>query len=158
MRQTKSIKDSKTKQVHLLRYEDINGAGRLFGGKLVAWIDEVAVITARRHSEMKVTTVAIDHLQFINPVFLDQLVIIVGCVTYVGNTTIEVRVDTFLEELCGKKSKVNRAYVSIVALDANNRPSPVPFDIMPESDEEKTEWEDALERVELRKQRRLEGL
>ncbi len=157
MRPTKSIEDSRTEQVHFLRYEDINGEGRLFGGKLVAWIDEVGGITARRHTQMKVTTAAIDHLQFKHPAFLNQLVVVTGHVTYVGKSSVEVRVDTYLEELNGTRRPMNRAYVTMVALDENDHPAPIPFDIAIESEGAKGEWESALKRVELRKQRRLEG-
>ncbi len=157
MRPTRPIDYSRTEQVHFLRYEDINGEGRLFGGKLVAWIDEVGGITARRHTSMKVTTAAIDHLQFKSPAYLNQLVVVTGHVTYVGSSSVEVRVDTYLEELDGTRRPMNRAYVTMVALDENDKPAPIPFDIAIDSEGAKGEWESALKRVELRKQRRLEG-
>ena len=157
MRPTRSIDYSRTEQVHFLRYEDINGEGRLFGGKLVAWIDEVGGITARRHTGMKVTTAAIDHLQFKSPAYLNQLVVVTGHITHVGNSSIEVRVDTYLEELDGTRRPMNRAYVTMVALDDNDKPAPIPFDIEIDNEGARGEWESALKRVELRKQRRLEG-
>ncbi len=96
-RPEKSIDASRTEQIHMLRYEDINGECRLFGGKLISWIDEVAAAVARRHAGIQVTTAAIDNLQFKNPAFLDDLLIIVGYATYVGNTSMEIRVDTYVE-------------------------------------------------------------
>jgi acyl-CoA hydrolase len=157
MRPKKSIEDSRTEQVHFLRYEDINGEGRLFGGKLVSWIDEVGGITARRHTGMKVTTAAIDHLQFKSPAYLNQLVVVSGHVTYVGNSSLEVRVNTYLEELDGTRRSMNSAYITMVALDDNDTPSPIPFDIALDNEGIQGEWESALKRVALRKQRRLEG-
>ncbi|MDR2889869.1 MAG: acyl-CoA thioesterase [Lachnospiraceae bacterium] len=157
MRPTKSIDHSRTEQVHFLRYEDINGEGRLFGGKLLSWIDEVGGITARRHTGMKVTTAAIDHLQFKSPAFLNQLVVVTGHVTHVGNSSLEVQVDTWLEELDGRRHLMNRAYVTMVALDDHDQPTPIPCDIAIESESARGEWESAIKRVELRKRRRQEG-
>ena len=82
--QKKHIEDSITEQIHLLKYEDINGEGRLFGGKLVSWIDEVAGTVAKRHTGTKVTTASIDNLQFKNLAYLNDLVVIIGHLTYVG--------------------------------------------------------------------------
>lgn len=157
MRPHKSSEESRTEQVHFLRYEDINGEGRLFGGKLIAWIDEVGGITARRHTGMKVTTAAIDHLQFKSPAFLNQLVVIAGHVTYVGNSSVEVRVDAYLEALDGVRRPMTRAYITLVALDDNDQPAPIPYDIERKSEGARGEWESAVKRVELRKRRRLEG-
>ena len=102
-RPLKTIEESWTEQIHLLRYEDINGENRLFGGKLVSWIDEVGGIVAKRHAGMKVTTASIDNLRFKEPAHLDDLIVIIGYVTYVGNTSMEVRVDTYLEEKDGTR-------------------------------------------------------
>ena len=81
--QKKYVEDSRTEQFRLLKYEDINGANRLFGGKLMAWIDEVAGVTARRHCEAQVTTACIDNLQFKEPAFLGDMVVIIGRMTYI---------------------------------------------------------------------------
>ena len=67
----------------------------------------------------------------------------------------EVRVDTFVETIDGKRSLVNRAYIVMVALDENEMPTPVPGLIL-ETDEERAEWEAGLKRSQLRKQRRIE--
>ena len=60
----KKVSDSETEQLRVVIYPDINGFGRLFGGRLLAWIDEVAGATARRHCGRDATTVAIDNLHF----------------------------------------------------------------------------------------------
>ena len=157
VRPEKSINESMIEQIHLLRYDDINGENRLFGGKLVSWIDEVAGTVAKRHTGVKVTTASIDNLQFKQPAYLDDLVVIIGRVTYVGNTSMEVRVDTYLEELDGTRRPINRAYLTMVALDANARPCHIPYGIKIETEAQKGEYESALKRIELRKKRQAEG-
>ena len=157
VRPEKSINESMIEQIHLLRYEDINGENRLFGGKLVSWIDEVAGTVAKRHTGVKVTTASIDNLQFKQPAYLDDLVVIIGRITYVGNTSMEVRVDTYLEELDGTRRPINRAYLTMVALDANARPCHIPYGIKIETEAQKGEYESALKRIELRKKRQAEG-
>ena len=95
--QKKTVDFSKTEQVHLVQTADLNGAGRLFGGVLLKLIDEVAAIVAMRHTGRKtVTTVAIDNLTFKAAAYNNDLIVLVGYVTYTGRTSIEVRVDTYV--------------------------------------------------------------
>lgn len=156
-RPEKTIEDSKTEQIHLLMYEDINGENRLFGGRLISWIDEVAGTVAKRHSGIRVTTAAIDNLQFKSPAFLDELIVIIGYVTYVGNTSMEVRVDTYVESLDGFRRPINRAYLTLVTLGPDGKPVPIPYGLKIETESQRYELEGALKRIELRKMRQKEG-
>lgn len=153
----KRVEDSRTEQFRLLKYEDINGANRLFGGKLMAWIDEVAGVAARRHCEEDVTTACIDNLQFKEPAFLGNMVVIIGRITYIGKSSMEVRVDSYVEDSKGFRRPINRAYVTMVALDENERPKAVEFGLELQTTAEEMEWESGKKRAELRKQRRREG-
>lgn len=153
----KCVDDSKTEQFRLLKYEDINGANRLFGGKLMAWIDEMAGVTARRHCETQVTTACIDNLQFKEPAFLGNMVVIIGRITYIGRSSMEVRVDSYVEDAQGFRRPINRAYVTMVALDENEHPRAVEFGLELTTETEKIEWESGRRRAELRRQRRREG-
>ncbi|MDY4191387.1 MAG: acyl-CoA thioesterase, partial [Oscillospiraceae bacterium] len=74
-------------------------------------------------------------------------------VTHTGRTSMEVRVDTFVEALSGEKQRINRAYLVLVALDEKGDPTPVP-PLLLETEEEHREWEAACRRRELRRQRR----
>lgn len=65
----KRVKDSETEQSYLLMHRHINGYGRLFGGQLVAWIDELAGLVGRRHCGHEITTACIDNLNFKHPAF-----------------------------------------------------------------------------------------
>jgi len=149
----KTVAQSHTQQVQIVMPSHINGYNRLFGGRLMEWIDVVAGVVARRHSGLEVTTACIDQLVFEAPAFVNDTVVLDGVMTYAGRTSMEVRVDTYAEALDGKRSRVNRAYLVMVALDENNRPAPVP-PLIPETTEEKLEYRAAEQRREARAQRR----
>ncbi|QNU65471.1 acyl-CoA thioesterase [Ruminiclostridium herbifermentans] len=152
----KKVSDSKTEQIQILMPEHINGFNRLFGGKLMEWIDVVAAVVARRHSGCNVTTASVDNLQFKAAAYINSTIFLSGQVTYVGTTSMEVRVTTYVEKLNGVRQMINRAYLVLVALDENDNPVRVPGLIL-ETDEERLEWEAGEKRRELRKQRRLEA-
>ncbi|HIV02593.1 MAG TPA: acyl-CoA thioesterase [Candidatus Aphodoplasma excrementigallinarum] len=154
-RKTRTVADSRVEQIQIVMPEHINGYGRLFGGQLVAWIDIVAGVVARRHCHNEITTVCIDNLNFKAPAYANETVILIGRLSYVGTTSMEVRVDTYVEALDSTRTLVNTAYLVMVALDGKERPMPVPG-LTLVSDEERAEWEAGKRRSELRKQRRLE--
>ncbi len=155
-RPTKRVSESRTEQIQILMPQHINGYKRLFGGVLMEWIDVVAGVVARRHSNSEVTTASVDNLQFKSPAYVNSTIMLIGKITYVGRTSMEVRVETYVESLTGERKLVNRAYVVMVALDEQERPKPVP-QIIPETDEERAEYEAGCRRHELRKQRRREN-
>lgn len=150
----KKVSESKTEQIQIIMPEHINGDNRLFGGRLVEWIDVVAAVVARRHSNRNVTTVTIDNLHFKAPAYLNEMVVLIGRITYVGRTSMEVRVDTFIESFSGSKSLVNRAYLLLVALDEDDRPVQVP-ELILETEEEREEWQAGIKRNALRKERSI---
>jgi acyl-CoA hydrolase len=152
----KHVADSITEQVQILMPSHINGAERLFGGQLVEWIDVVAAVVARRHSGCNVTTAAIDNLQFKAGAFINNTLVLIGHITYVGKTSMEVRVDTYVEDLFGVRKVVNRAYLVMVALDEKGNPTEVPKLIV-ETESERGEWDSGKKRHALRHRRRKEG-
>ena len=123
----KTVSFSITYQVHVIKPCDLNGGGRLFGGALLSMLDEIAGIVAKRHSGCNnVTTAAIDHLDFKDGAYVNDLLVIIGYVTYTGNTSMEVRIDTYVENNEGMRHPINRAFFVMVAMGANNRPTKVP--------------------------------
>ena len=152
----KKVSDSETHQLHVVIHPDINGFGRLFGGRLLEWIDEVAGATARRHCGRDATTVAIDNLYFKSGAYLNDIIVLIGKVTHVGHTSMEVRVDTYREEQDGTRHPINRAYFVMVAMGDNGKPTPVPGLIL-ENEGERMEWDNAIKRRELRLVRKKEG-
>jgi acyl-CoA hydrolase len=139
-----------TSQVQIIMPTHVNGMNRLFGGQLMAWIDVTAAVEARRHSRGQVITAAVDDLRFLGPAFLDETIRLDARVTWTGKTSLEVRVDSFVESLTGEERLINRAYLVFVALDKDGKPCPVtPF--VPQTGDEKTEWALAEKRRERRK-------
>ena len=151
----KSVMDSFAEQVQILTQKDMNGYNRLFGGRLMEWIDIVASVVARRHSGRNVTTAVVDTLTFKAPAHLNDTVILCGRITYVGRTSMEVCVETYVEHLDSSRTLINTAYVIIIAIDENEKPVEVPR-LKLETEEEKAEWILAEKRAEIRKQRRKE--
>ena len=153
----KRVEDSLTEQTYLVMHKHINGYGRLFGGQLMAWIDELAGIVSQRHSASQITTACIDQLNFKHPVMLGETLVMIGRITYVGTTSMEVRIDSYVENLDGMRRMINRAYVVMVAIDEKTgKAKPVPGLIV-ETESQKAEWEGGIRRTQLRKHRKLEG-
>lgn len=153
---SKRVEESMTETIHMVMPNHLNGANRLFGGVLMQWIDETAGIVAMRHAQTNVTTASVDNLKFIKGAYQNDLVVVKGKVTYVGRTSMEVRVDTYVESLDGIRRPINRAYFVMVAIDENDKPTPVPKLIV-ESPQEIAEWETAELRNRMRRQRKQEG-
>ena len=154
---SKTVADSRVETVHIVRPNHLNGAGRLFGGILMQWIDEVAGIVAKRHSMCNVTTASVDNLTFLHGAFQNDMIVIKGKMTWVGNTSMEVCVDTYIEEPDGTHVRINNAHFMMVALDENNTPVQVPKLIL-QTDEERLAWEHGEERRRIRIQRKKDKL
>lgn len=155
----KPVGSSRTVATRMLRHEDMNGSDRLFGGRLMEWIDDAAGIAARRHAGIAITTVAIDTLEFHYPAFLNDIVTIEAWVTHVERTSMEVRVDSYVENTAtGERRMINHAYLTEVCIDENGKPTPVPYGLVANTPEEHEECEGARKRAELRKVRRAQGI
>ena len=152
-----TVKESACEQAYQVSPRYLNAAGRLFGGDLLSWIDLTGALAAKRHCNMPVSTVAIDNIHFAKPLHLGDIAILISNVTHVGNSTMEVRVNSYVEDLAtGHRSLVNTAYLVYVALK-DEKPSRVPR-LIPETDIEKREWFAGEKRNEIRKSRRKEGI
>lgn len=150
------VSASRTEQVQILLFDTMNGYSRLFGGKLMEWIDIVAAVVARRHCGKNVTTAAVDTLQFTAPAYINDTIILSGYITYAGKTSMEVCVRTFVENLDGTRREINKAYLVMVAIDEEGNPVRVP-PVIAETEEEKREYTEAIKRREYRDLRRREN-
>lgn len=154
--EARRVEDSLVETVHMVRPNHLNSAGRLFGGILMQWIDEIAGLVAKRHTRSNVITASVDNLHFLKGAYQGDVVVLIGKTTYVGNTSMEVRVDTYVENIQGERKPINRAFITMVALDANDRPTAIP-QLITETPQEKMEWKSAEKRRENRMMRKEEG-
>ena len=154
---SKTVDDSRAETVHIVRPNHLNGANRLFGGILMQWIDEVAGIVAKRHCMGNVTTASVDNLTFLHGAYQNDMVVIKGKLTWVGNSSMEVCVDTYVENLNGHRERINNAHFMMVALDENGKPAQVPKLIL-QTEDEHLAWAHGEERRRIRNQRRKDKL
>ena len=141
----KRVADSYTTQVQVLTQANLNGYNRLFGGQLMSWMDIVAAVAARRHSERNVTTVRVDGLEFQAPARANDTLVLTAHICYVGHSSMDVCVHAYVEELSGRRTMINQAHFTMVALDEKERPTQVPGLIL-ETDQQKLEWQEAINR------------
>ena len=123
----KKVADSLTHHSELLMYNQLNGQNCLFGGELMRMIDMIAGVTARRHCGCQVVTACVDRMNFQAPAHLNDLIDLEARVTWVGHTSLEVRVDAFVESMEGSRQPINTAYLVMVAVNPETgKPQPVP--------------------------------
>ena len=127
------------------------------GLTLMQWLDEVAGVVAMRHAETyRVVTAAVDNLQFKHAIYEGEIVVLKGYVTYVGRTSMEVEIDTYVEQPDGMRHTVNRAFFVMVAVDEDQKPIQVP-ELIITTEAEKARNEAAKMRRDMRRQRRENG-
>lgn len=133
---------------------DTNTHGTLFGGKLMAQIDDVAAIAAQRHSRRLVVTASTDSVDFLQPVKEGDAICLEAFITWTHKTSMEVFIKAVTEDLLtGDRKVCTTAFMTFVALDENHRPVTVP-PVYPESEEEIFLHAQAPYRAELRQARR----
>ncbi len=144
----KSPKQSLTVQTKLVMPNDANPIGNLFGGQLLAWMDEVASITAFRHCGCVAVTASINNVSFDHPIPLGSYVTLESKVSRTFTSSMEVFVDVYVEDSSGIKKKSNEAIFVFVALDEHHKPTTVP-ELVPETEEEIRRFKSALRRKQL---------
>ena len=146
-------RESAAEQVYIVMPQHLNSFGKLFGGQLAAWIDVIAGVVATRHCRMPITTAAIDNLRFHKSVSQNELLVLRARMTHTGRTSMEVRVDSYVEDIrSGERTLVNTAFVIEVALGPDGRPRPVP-PFTPCSEEEKADYEAGEKRRAMRQRK-----
>jgi acyl-CoA hydrolase len=130
-----------------MRIADANNGGNVHGGVIMYLCDEVAGIAAVRHSGCRVVTAAVDRMTFLHPVYVGHLLTLKATVNAAWNTSMEVGVRVEAENIrSGEVTATSTAYLTMVALDDEGRPTPVP-PIAPETpDEERRAREAQLRR------------
>ena len=129
---------------------DTNVFGNLMGGRLMYWMDIASALAAQKHCNAPVVTASVDNISFENPIRLGNVVTIEAKVTRAFNSSMEVHMRVWGEDLKQQyKYKSNEAYYTFVALNPNNKPTPVP-PLIPETDDEKRLFDGALRRRQIR--------
>jgi len=146
------VRDSQSEMAEIVLPNDANTLGTLLGGRLMHWIDLAGAMAAHRHSRNYVVTASIDHLDFLVPVHVGDLVILRSSVNRVFHSSMEVGVKVWVENyLHDECQHVSSAYLTFVAVDAGGRHLTVPA-VVPETDEQRRRYEDAGRRREIRRE------
>lgn len=152
----KKVADSRVTLSHMMGPQDANGLGNVHGGVIMKLADEAGGLAAIRHAQAPAVTVAVDSMTFMHPIHVGNFVQFNAELTYVGRTSMEVRVEVVRENpLTGERIVSNTAYYVYVALDGEGKPKPVPR-LLYETNEEKRRAELAQERQAFRKQQRAQ--
>ena len=146
----KSPRESEVVMTQMILPPDANPLNALLGGRLMHWIDLAGAMAAHRHSRQWVVTASIDHLDFLVPVRVGNLVILRSSVNRVFRTSMEVGVKVWAENYRSEQSQhVSSAYLTFVAIDAAGNRMVVP-PVTPETADEKRRYEDAAHRRAIR--------
>jgi acyl-CoA hydrolase len=149
-----TVSSSRASVVRLMVPSDANFTGSVFGGEILAEIDRVAYVAATRHAKATCVTASFDRVDFVAPVHVGELVEFEAMLTYVGRSSMEVRVEVRAEQLpSGSTGVVASAFVTMVAVDVEGRPVPVPA-LRLETDEERRRFEAGRQRMEDRRRSR----
>ncbi len=149
MKKSKTPKESLSVTTKMVLPNDTNPLGNLFGGQLLAWMDEIAAISAHRHCKRVVVTASINHVAFQMPIQQGAFVTLEAKISRAFNSSMEIYVDVFVEDhITGERKKCNEAIYTFVAVDQNGSPIEVP-ELIPETPEELHRFEGALRRKQL---------
>jgi len=155
MAETKKIGESRIVMTELVLPHHTNQLGNLLGGQLMHWIDICAALSAAKNSQRVCVTASVDRIDFLHPIKLGNAVMLIASVNRVFNSSMEVGVKVFAESLIeGKKVHSNTAFLTFVSVDENGNPVKA-IEAVPETDDEKRRYEEALQRREKRLQNRI---
>jgi len=147
------VSDSQVVMNEMVLPNDANMLGSVLGGKVMHLMDMCAAMAAMRHCRKVIVTASVDHLSFHHPVKVGEIMILKASVNYADRTSMEVGVRIEAEHpITGEKRHTSSAYLTFVALDEEERPTPVPK-VMPTTEDEKRRYEAARKRREERLKR-----
>jgi uncharacterized protein (TIGR00369 family) len=140
------VAESRVTLSTLMNPEHANPLGNVHGGVIMKLVDEAGGLAAMRHARCPVVTVAIDSMTFQEPIYVGHMVMLTAELTYVGRTSMEVRVSVMAENpLTGARVYTNLAYLVFVAIDSQGKPQRVP-PLCLETPEEELRFKQAKER------------
>ena len=153
-REARKVSESSLETSHLMNPLDANPQGNVHGGAIMKLVDETAGVVSTLHSRRPCVTASIDQMNFYEPVYIGNLLVLKASVNYVGHTSMEVGVRIEAKDLTtGKTTHTGSSYLTMVALDDKGKPTTVP-DIILETEAERRRYAEAKDR----KARRLAAL
>lgn len=145
-RRKKKVSESIITMTELVLPNYTNQLGNLLGGQLMHWIDICAALSSAKHSQRVCVTASVDRIDFHHPIKLGNVVTLIASVNRAFKTSMEVGVTVFAEShIDGIRIHTNTAYLTFVSVDENGNPVDT-FDIVPETDDEKRRFDEALQR------------
>lgn len=146
----KPPRESQVEMTEMVLPQHANALGTIFGGVVMSWVDIAAAIAGLRHARRQVVTASVDALHFLAPIKLGWIVTLKASVNYVANSSCEVGVKIMSENpITGETFHTASAYVTMVALDSNGKPTAIP-PLLPETPEEIRRQKGAEERRQQR--------
>jgi acyl-CoA hydrolase len=153
-KKSKKVAASIVSMTELVLPNHTNQLGNLLGGQLMHWIDICAALAAAKHSQRVCVTASVDRIDFHHPIRLGNAVSLIASVNRAFKTSMEVGVKVFAENFSeGTHFHTNTAYLTFVSVDENTRPVET-FEIVPETEDEKRRFEEALQRRKTRLEKR----
>ncbi len=126
--QVRGVRESRVTITQLMTPQDTNLFGNVFGGVILAAVDRIAYVCATRHAGCPSVTVSMDQVDFRSPIDIGEIVTLVAEVSTVGRTSVEVCVQVWAESVTQSHERrlTNQCYVTMVAVDEDRHPVPVP--------------------------------
>ncbi|SCU16641.1 acyl-CoA hydrolase [Staphylococcus xylosus] len=153
----KSMSESRSIKERQVFPQDTNHLHTMFGGMLMANVDEISAITATKHSNSQVVTASTDSVDFLKPIKTGDIVSYEAMVSYAGQSSMEVCVQIIIEDIIrNERHLAALSFLTFVALDEDGKPREVP-QVYPETQTEMWFHDTALARVKRRKERRNES-
>lgn len=150
MTEPKPPSASRIETTHLVMPPDANAHGTAFGGIVMQWIDVAASMAAMRHARLPVVTASVDQLNFLAPLRIGDMAILVAHVNATFGSSLEVEVLVVSEDpRTGSRERCCDAFVTFVALGPDGAPTRVPG-LLCETEEERSRAEGARARREAR--------
>jgi acyl-CoA hydrolase len=144
--EAKPASQSQVEMTEIVNPEDTNPIGTIFGGRVMALMDKAAAVASMRHCRRITVTASVDRVNFINPIRLGDIVILLSSVNQTFRTSMEVGVKVFSEDpRSGRRQHTCTAYLTFVALDDDDRPARVPR-LIPETEEQHRRAREAEQR------------
>ena len=150
------VRLSRVEMTEMVLPNDANVHGSVLGGRVMHLVDICGAIAANRHGGQGVVTAAVDEIEFLHPVAVGQILVLMASVNFASRTSMEVGVKVWSEDpRTGVRLHTSSAYLTFVAVDREGRPVPVP-PVLAESDEERRRMADAERRRAVRLHHRQE--